>query len=171
MLRPNILCSLTPDAVALLDIIQSKSIAFRKLVDLRDDQEIADVAVQTTKRAKATRGPAKRAKAKRGTGKRTVNGVVFKSYRGQEHMAKDAMLAMGGKALNAKRRTGKTGADLAAINMAMTEQTLPSGQAVTCIRRDKAVALIQKNRPELKGYAASAVVSMLYKLGALRIVL
>lgn len=161
-MRPSILCTLTPDAVALLQLVQSKSIEFHKVGSIDGPEHVVERA-----RAYLAEKPTKRRRAlklaKRGSGKRTINGITTKVYRPGRNMSHRAWLTTGTHVPSMK---GKRKAYFDTVVAGMI--TEKNGK-VPFIRRDEAIKTLKAKHSQLnKGWTASAAVSVLYKIGALR---
>lgn len=169
-MRPTIICNLTPDAVALLQLIKSKSIDFQKIGSVDSPEHVIERAREFAEAVPKREGRVnKRSQPKRGSGRRTVNGVVYKTYRKDDKMSPRAYLAEG-HSIKVTGHNPKLIASLNAVVNGMTEVALKGGGKVLAIRRDEAVKAVKKVRPDLHGWSPSAVVSTLHKRGGLKVV-
>lgn len=175
--RPTIICNLTPDAVALLQLIKSKSIDFQKIGSVDSPGHVVERAREYLEGEEEAFGAGTRAarpivkalQAKRGSGRRTVNGVVYKTYRKHGHMNERTYLAEG-HPIKPNGNNPKLRGSFDAIVNAMSDVALKGGK-IRAIRRDEAIKIVKKQRPNLKGFGASAIVSKLHQLDALKVVL
>ena len=161
-MKPTIMCKLTPDAVALLDLIQAKSIGYEEMGEL--------VAIQRSPKffgnGHAPTAAEVRRKLRADAGRTTINGITVRSWRkGSKNMSAKAVLTTGQDAPTKK----VNGHLLDAFKVVQGEMTRNDALGLPTVTREVATkALVKKaGAGKSKGYV-SGLISYLFKYGYLR---
>ena len=159
-MKPNVLCMLTPDAVALLEMVKSyRSIDFSKMGEF-----VAGTALTTGNGNGVTRKEHLR-RLRADAGRTTINGITVRSWRkGSKNMSAKAVLTTGQDAPS-KKANGQL---LDAFKIVQGEMTKDPALGLPTVTREKATkALTKQATGKSKGYI-SGQISYLFKYGYLR---
>jgi hypothetical protein len=157
-LKPTIMCKLTPDAVALLQLIQAKSIGMEEMGELVESQKPVRIngnGTDENHRRRALRSDA---------GRTRVNGVTVRSYRkGGRTMSKNAILTAGDKPRS--RSKAKINEHAKAVVAGMTQHPTLGLPTIT---RAKAIEILTKRVPGGSKSFYSGLASRMFKYGHIR---
>ena len=157
-MKPTIMCMLTPDAVALLQLIQAKSIGFEKMGELVNHESESHKGNGVTRKEHLRR-------LRADAGRTTINGITVRSWRkGSKNMSAKAVLTTGQDAPS-KKANGQL---LDAFKIVQGEMTKDPALGLPTVTREKATkALTKQATGKSKGYI-SGQISYLFKYGYLR---